>query len=57
MSVEGTNMQIARQMPEKHHDISSPSVASQVVGKRPNFSAFSEDSRMWRSPFSNRPLK
>ena len=44
MSVEGANMQLPRQRPEPQHNISCPSVASQVVGKRPKFSTFSGDS-------------
>ena len=44
VSVEGTNMQLPRQMPEPQCDISCPSVASQVVDKMPNFSTLSGDS-------------
>ena len=38
--VEGTGMQLPRPMSEPQHDISWPSVASQVVGKMPKFSTF-----------------
>ena len=41
VSVEGTNMQLPRQMPEPQCNISCPSVTSQVVGKMPKFSTFS----------------
>ena len=41
VSVEGTNTQLSRQMPELQCNISSPIVASQVVGKMPKFSIFS----------------
>ena len=44
MLMEGTSTQLPRQMPEPQHDISCPSVASQVVGKMPKFSTFSGDS-------------
>ena len=44
MLVEGTKMQLPRQIPEPQHDISHPSVASQVAGKMPKFSTFSGDS-------------
>ena len=44
MSVEGKNMQLPSPMPEPQHNISCPSVASQVVGKMPKFSTFSKDS-------------
>ena len=43
-SVEGTNMQLPRPMPEPQHNISCLSVASQVVGKMSKFSTFSRDS-------------
>ena len=36
-------MQLSRQMPEQQHDFSSPSVASQVVGKMTKFSTFTGD--------------
>ena len=41
--VEGASMQLPRPMLEPQCDISSPSVALQVVGKMPNFSTFSGD--------------
>ena len=44
MLVEGTSMQLSRPMPEPQHNISCLHVASQVVGKMPKFSTFSEDS-------------
>ena len=44
MSVEGANMQLHRQIPEPQHNISCPSVASQVVGKMPKNSIFSGES-------------
>ena len=44
MSVEGTSMQLHRQIPELQHDNYCPCVASQVVGKVPKFSIFSGDS-------------
>ena len=43
MLVEGTSMQLPRPMPEPHHNISHPSVASQVMGKVPKFSTFRGD--------------
>ena len=39
--VEDTDTQLPRQMPEPQHDISCPSVVSQVVGKMAKFSTFS----------------
>ena len=48
MSVEGANMQLHRQVPEPQCDISCPSVASEAVGKLPNFSIFSGDSTQKR---------
>ena len=42
--MEGANTQLPRPMPEPHHNISCPSVASQVVGKMLKFSIFSGDS-------------
>ena len=43
MSVEGTNVQLHRQMPEPQCNISCLSVTSLVVGKMPKFSIFSGD--------------
>ena len=43
VSVEGASMQLPRLMSEPQHNISCPSIASQVVGKMPKFSTFSED--------------
>ena len=44
MLAEDTNRQIHRPMIGPQHDISQPSVASQVVGKRPKFSTLSGNS-------------
>ena len=41
MSVEDRNTQLHRQIQEPKHNISCPSVASQIVGKMPKFSTFS----------------
>ena len=43
MLVEGASMQLPRLMSEPQHNISCPSVASQIVGKIPKFSTFSGD--------------
>ena len=43
MSVEGTIMQLPKQMPGPQHNISCPSVDSQVVGKMPIFCTFRGD--------------
>ena len=48
MSLQGTNMELHRQMPEPQCNISCPSVDSQVVGKMPKFSIFSGDSTQMR---------
>ena len=44
ISVEGTNTQLHRQVPEPQCNVSYPSQASQLIGKMPTFSIFSEDS-------------
>ena len=43
VSVGGTSMQLPRPMSETQHDMSYPSVASQVVGKMPKISTLSGD--------------
>ena len=58
MSEEGASTQLSRQMQEPQCNISCPSVASQVMGKMPNFSTIGRDpAQRGRSHLNNGHLK